>query len=84
MDGWVGPKFNNNLPGQASDPTYAFQSLAVNMRGYVMTPPGYDPKARATYPTVYFIPGYGGTADNMLPRARQFYAAMAAKRGAVK
>jgi hypothetical protein len=32
VDGWVGPKFNNNPPAQ--DQTYAFQSLAVNMRGY--------------------------------------------------
>ena len=32
VDGWIGPKFNNNPPAQ--DQTYAFQSLAVNMRGY--------------------------------------------------
>lgn len=32
-DGWMGPKFNSqNTP--AADQTYAFQSLAVNMRGY--------------------------------------------------
>jgi len=33
VDGWVGPKFNNNNT-PAPDQTYAFQSLAVNMRGY--------------------------------------------------
>ena len=33
VDGWVNPQFNsNNTP--APDQTYAFQSLAVNMRGY--------------------------------------------------
>ena len=33
VDGWVGPKFNSvNTPAQ--DQTYAFQSLAVNMRGF--------------------------------------------------
>ena len=32
VDGWVNPKFNNHPPAQ--DATYAFQSLAVNMRGY--------------------------------------------------
>jgi hypothetical protein len=32
VDGWISPKFNNNQP--ASDQSYAFQSLAVNMRGY--------------------------------------------------
>lgn len=33
VDGWIGPKFNSsNTP--ATDATYAFQTLAVNMRGY--------------------------------------------------
>ena len=33
VDGWVNPKFNNvNRPAQ--DATYAFQSLAMNMRGF--------------------------------------------------
>ncbi len=33
VDGWIGPKFNSqNTP--AADQSYAFQSLAVNMRGY--------------------------------------------------
>ncbi len=34
VDGWISPKFNSaNQP--AADQTYAFQSLAVNMRGYI-------------------------------------------------
>ncbi|MEN9686414.1 MAG: hypothetical protein RLZZ28_2200 [Bacteroidota bacterium] len=32
VDGWIGPQFNKNQP--AADQTYAFQSLALNMRGY--------------------------------------------------
>jgi hypothetical protein len=33
VDGWLGPKFNDqNRPAQ--DQSYAFQTLAVNMRGY--------------------------------------------------
>ncbi|MDP1842286.1 MAG: hypothetical protein Q8K64_02610 [Sediminibacterium sp.] len=33
VDGWIAPKFNNeNRP--AADQNYAFQTLAVNMRGY--------------------------------------------------
>jgi hypothetical protein len=32
VDGWISPQFNTNQP--AADQTYAFQSLAVNMRGY--------------------------------------------------
>jgi hypothetical protein len=33
VDGWVGPKFHE-LPRPAGDQSYAYQSLAVNMRGY--------------------------------------------------
>ena len=33
VDGWFNPQFNYNKP-PAQDQTYAFQSLAVNMRGY--------------------------------------------------
>ena len=32
-DGWIGPKFNNNNQ-PAPDNTYAFQSLALNLRGH--------------------------------------------------
>jgi hypothetical protein len=32
VDGWLGPRFNQNPPAQ--DQRYAFQSLAINMRGY--------------------------------------------------
>lgn len=32
VDGWMFPKYNQDP--QPSDPTYAFQSLAVNMRGF--------------------------------------------------
>ena len=33
VDGWINPKFNNNLQPDANE-NYAFQSLAINMRGY--------------------------------------------------
>lgn len=33
VDGWLNPKFNNGLPPDPDVP-YAFQSLAVNMRGF--------------------------------------------------
>ncbi len=33
VDGWVGPQFNSAIQ-PAQDQTYAFQSLAVNMRGF--------------------------------------------------
>lgn len=34
VDGWVGPKFNNANP-PANDQSYAYQSLSVNMRGFI-------------------------------------------------
>jgi len=33
VDGWVNPKFNNGIK-PASDQSYAFQTLALNMRGF--------------------------------------------------
>ncbi|MFL9481373.1 hypothetical protein ACI6Q2_01265 [Chitinophagaceae bacterium LWZ2-11] len=33
VDGWIGPRFNNNNR-PATDQTYAYQSLTLNMRGY--------------------------------------------------
>lgn len=33
VDGWLSPKFNNNTPVNLSN-NYAYQSLAINMRGY--------------------------------------------------
>lgn len=33
VDGWISPKFNNTTPVNLSN-NYAFQSLAINMRGY--------------------------------------------------
>jgi hypothetical protein len=34
------------------------------MRGFVLLPPGYDAKAAATYPVVYFTHGFGGGLDH--------------------
>src|SRR6185295_2454685 len=50
------------------------------MRGWVVTPPDYDPKARPTWPTVYFTHGFGGSAGSLLTTARDVYAAMAARK----
>lgn len=36
-----------------------FWGRPVSMKGWVLTPPGYDAKLRATYPTVYYTHGYG-------------------------
>ncbi|WP_199098669.1 alpha/beta hydrolase-fold protein [Dyella sp. ASV21] len=38
----------------------AFWGRPIHMRGFVLTPPGYDPKGRDTYPVVYQTHGFGG------------------------
>ena len=55
----------------------AFWGRPVNMSGWVLTPPGYDAKARATYPTVYYTHGFGGNAARLVQRLADIYAAMA-------
>ena len=38
-----------------------FRGSAQTISAWVLTPPGYDPKARTTYPTVYTAGGFGAT-----------------------
>jgi hypothetical protein len=38
----------------------AFWGRPIHMRGFVLLPPGYDPKGSTTYPVVYFTHGFGG------------------------
>ena len=42
----------------------AFWGRPIHMRGFVLTPPGYDAKDSATYPVVYFTHGFGGGLDH--------------------
>jgi S-formylglutathione hydrolase FrmB len=59
----------------------AFWGRPVTMRGWVVTPPGYDPRGKATYPTVFYTSGFGGTAARLLTGpAATIYAAMASGR----
>ncbi len=58
----------------------AFWGRPIVMRGWVVTPPGYDPKGKATYPTVYSFHGFGANEDTFLTRSADAYAAMAAGR----
>ncbi|MEP6898736.1 MAG: alpha/beta hydrolase-fold protein [Rhodanobacter sp.] len=39
----------------------AFWGRPMTMRGWVLTPRGYDPSAPTTYPTVYYFGSYGGS-----------------------
>jgi S-formylglutathione hydrolase FrmB len=43
-----------------------FWGRAVNIRAWVILPPGYDPQARETYPTAYWTHGFGGGIDGCL------------------
>ncbi|WP_419827750.1 alpha/beta hydrolase [Sphingomonas sp.] len=40
---------------------------------WVLTPPGYDPRGRATYPTVYTAGGFGTTHARDIGRASRLY-----------
>ena len=42
----------------------AFWGRPIHMRGFVLTPPGYDPKGTTRYPVVYFTHGFGGGLDH--------------------
>ena len=54
-----------------------FWGRPVKMGGWVVTPPGYDAKARVTYPTVYTTHGFGGNAARQVRSAAEIYGAMA-------
>jgi enterochelin esterase-like enzyme len=55
----------------------AFWGRSTSMRGWVLTPPGYDAKAATRYPTVYYTQGFGGSNDRVISTLANVYAAMA-------
>jgi hypothetical protein len=55
----------------------AFWGRPITMRGWVLTPPGYDPKAATRYPTVYYTQGFGGNNDRVMGPLINVYTAMA-------
>ncbi|MFC5525620.1 alpha/beta hydrolase-fold protein [Rhodanobacter ginsengisoli] len=54
----------------------AFWGRPIHMHGRVLTPPGYDAKAAARYPTVYYTQGFGGNNDRVIGTLVDIYAAM--------
>src|SRR5574337_584547 len=46
------------------------------MRGWVLTPPGYDAKAITRYPTVYYTQGFGGSNNRVIGPIYNVYGAM--------
>lgn len=55
----------------------AFWGRPIHMRGWVLTPPGYDAKADKRYPVVYYTQGFGGNNDRVLGSLSNVDAAMA-------
>jgi len=55
----------------------AFWGRPISMRGWVLTPPGYDAKAATRYPTVYYTQGFGGSNDRVIGPITNVYTAMA-------
>ena len=54
----------------------AFWGRPITMRGWVLTPPGYDTKSATRYPTVYYTQGFGGNNDRVQGTLVNVYAAM--------
>lgn len=54
----------------------AFWGRPITMKGWVLTPPGYDAKAATRYPTVYYTQGFGGNNDRVQGVISDVYAAM--------
>ena len=54
----------------------AFWGRPITMRGWVLTPPGYDAKGAKRYPTVYYTQGYGGNNERVAGPLVNVYAAM--------
>lgn len=54
----------------------AFWGRPITMRGWVLTPPGYE-AGKQRYPTVYVTHGYGGDATTLTANVAMVYASMA-------
>lgn len=57
----------------------AFWGRPVSLRARVLTPPGYAPKARTRYPTVYVTHGFGGGYDSLGGSIALAWSALTAK-----
>jgi S-formylglutathione hydrolase FrmB len=83
---WATPSMRAALPAArahehdidfASPALTAFWGRPMHMHGRVLLPPDYDADAKATYPTVYFTQGFGGSNDRVIGTLVSVYAAMA-------
>ena len=54
----------------------AFWGRPTTLKGWVLTPPGYE-AGNGRYPTAYYTPGFGGSVAYMVGQAARMYDAMA-------
>ena len=76
-DGVAATRPHASLVDFISPSLSAFWGRPIHMRGWVLTPPGYDAKAGARYPTVYYTQGFGGNNDHVIGPMYNVYTAMA-------
>lgn len=76
-DGVAAARPHARLVDFVSPSLSAFWGRPIPMRGWVLTPPGYDVTAATRYPTVYYTQGFGGSNDRVISTVLQVYEAMA-------
>lgn len=54
----------------------AFWGRPIHMRGWTLTPPGYDAKSSVRYPVVYYTQGFGGNNERVMGPMAEVDAAM--------
>ena len=54
----------------------SFWGRATHMRGWVLTPPAYNPRDSTLYPVVYFTHGFGANVDGLVRGMVEIYSAM--------
>ena len=54
----------------------AFFGRSITMKGWVLTPPGYE-SGKDRYPTVYYTHGFGGSNEYLVGQATRMYDLMA-------
>lgn len=54
----------------------SFWGRPIHMKGWVLTPPGYEANSDKKYPVVYYTHGFGGTLHYLLRPALTVYTAM--------
>ncbi|MEO6801487.1 MAG: alpha/beta hydrolase-fold protein [Rhodanobacter sp.] len=76
-DGMAAARPHAHLVDFSSPVLGAFWGRPIHIRGWVLTPPGYDATATTRYPTVYYTQGFGGSNDRVIRTIYSVYTAMA-------